>query len=223
MARRTGLTRAAARRFLLTLQTIGYVGSDGRYFSLRPRVLDLGYAYLASLSLTDVVQDHLARAAEELHESCSAAVLDGDHIVYVARASTKRIMAINLTVGTRLPAASTSMGRVLLAALPPRELDRRLAEIELPAYTDRTIVDRATLGQELGRVREQGWCLVDQELEIGVRACALPIHDADGRVIAAINASAHASRVTLAAFKKTFQPRLRDAGRAIEADLRARR
>ena len=204
VARQTGLSRAAARRSLITLQTLGYVGSDGRQFYLTPRVLTLGYAYLSSLSLADVAQSHLTDLANEVHESCSASVLDGFDIVYVARAATKRIMTISLSVGTRLPAHATSMGRVLLAALP----------------ADRTIVDQGRLRAEVEKTRSRGWGLVDQELEDGVRSIAVPVHDASGRVAAAVNTSAHATRVPLTTLQRTFLPKLRDCAAAIDAELR---
>ena len=167
VAERTGLTRAAARRFLLTLQELGYVGSTGRQFSLRPRVLALGYAYLSSFSVAQIAQPHLEDLAEELHESCSVSVLDGDDIVYVARASANRIMTIALTVGTRLPPYPTSMGRVLLAWLPEAELDAHLSRITLHKLTEHTVTDPAQLRQILAQVRAQGWAAVDQELEAG--------------------------------------------------------
>ena len=151
VAERTGLTRAAARRFLLTLQELGYVGSTGRQFSLRPRVLALGYAYLSSFSVAQIAQPHLEDLAEELHESCSVSVLDGDDIVYVARASANRIMTIALTVGTRLPPYPTSMGRVLLASLPPGELDAHLQRTSLRKLTERTVVDETELRRDPGQ------------------------------------------------------------------------
>jgi len=223
VARETGMTRAAARRFLLTLEHLGYVASDGRLFSLRPRVLQLGYAYLSSFSLAEIAQDHLEELAEEIHESCSASVLDGDDIVYVARSSTNRIMTIGLSVGARLPAYCTSMGRVLLAGLDAPDLDHYLRTANLQARTDRTITDRARLRSEIDLVRAQGWCLIDQELEDGVRSVAAPVHDGSGRVVAAINTSAHAARVTLETLRTQFLPALRACGQRIDQDLAGRR
>jgi IclR family transcriptional regulator, pca regulon regulatory protein len=223
VARKTGLTRAAARRFLITLQTLGYVGSEGRQFFLTPRVLRLGYAYLSSLSVADVAQTHLEQLADVVHESCSASILDGFDIVYVARAATKRIMTISLSVGTRLPAHPTSMGRVLLAALPDDQIDAYLESVPLAQLTDRTIVDRAALRAELEKTRVRGWCIVDQELEDGVRSVAVPVHDDAGRVVAAVNTSAHAARVPLAKLQKHFLPRLRECASAIDAELQALR
>jgi IclR family transcriptional regulator, pca regulon regulatory protein len=222
VAERTGLTRAAARRFLLTLQELGYVGSTGRQFSLRPRVLALGYAYLSSFSVAQIAQPHLEDLAEELHESCSVSVLDGDDIVYVARASANRIMTIALTVGTRLPPYPTSMGRVLLASLPGEELDAHLRRTELRKLTERTVVDETELRQILAKVAAQGWAAVDQELEAGVRSIAVPIRDSSGRVVAAINASAHAARVQMRTLEKQFLPRLLSAAQQIDAELATR-
>jgi len=222
VAERTGLTRAAARRFLLTLQELGYVGSSGRQFSLRPRVLALGYAYLSSFSVAQIAQPHLEDLAEELHESCSVSVLDGDDLVYVARASANRIMTIALTVGTRLPPYPTSMGRVLLAHLPAAELDAYLSRTELRKLTERTVVDPAELRAILATVRSQGWAAVDQELEAGVRSIAVPIQDSSGTVVAAINASAHAARVPMRTLEKEFLPRLLDSARQIDSELATR-
>lgn len=222
VARETGMTRAAARRFLLTLEHLGYVSSDGRLFSLRPSVLQLGYAYLSSFSLAEIAQDHLEELAEQLHESCSASVIDDEDIVYVARASTNRIMTIGLSVGTRLPAYCTSMGRVLLAALDADALDAYFATADLHRRTGRTITDEKSLREELNRVRHQGWCLLDQELEEGVRSVAVPTHDASGRVVAAINTSAHATRVTLQTLREEFLPLLRACADKIDSDLASR-
>ncbi len=220
VARQTGLSRAAARRSLITLQTLGYVGSEERQFYLTPRVLALGYAYLSSLSIADVAQAHLTDLANEVHESCSASVLDDFDIVYVARAATKRIMTISLSVGTRLPAHATSMGRVLLAALPSEQLDHYLATVRLSPLTERTVLDKNRLRAEVEKTRTRGWCLVDQELEDGVRSLAVPIHDSSGRVVAAVNTSAHATRVPLATLQRSFLPKLRECAAAIDAELR---
>lgn len=223
VARETGMTRAAARRFLITLESLGYVTTDGRLFSLRPSVLQLGYAYLSSFSLAEIAQEHLELLAERLHESCSASVLDEQDIVYVARASTNRIMTIGLSVGARLPAYCTSMGRVLLAHLSPRDLDAYLAHADLHARTERTITSPDRLRSELELVREHGWCMQDQELEDGVRSLAVPVRDADGRVVAAINVSAHASRVTMDELQQAFLPALIACAREIDEDLAGRR
>jgi IclR family pca regulon transcriptional regulator len=184
VARLTGITRATARRILLTLEELGHVRSDGRLFSLTPRVLSLGWAYLSSLNLWEIAQPLMEDLVEETHESCSAATLDLPDIVYVARVPTRRIMTIALGVGTRLPAHATSMGRVLLADLPASELDPFLASTKLERFTDLTITDPDELRSTLAEVREQGWAMVDEELEVGLRSVAAPIRSADGRTIA---------------------------------------
>jgi IclR family transcriptional regulator, pca regulon regulatory protein len=220
----TGLTRAAARRFLLTLVSLGYVRSDGRQFSLRPRVLELGYAYLSGLALPDVAAPHMEELVARLHESSSISVLDGQHVVYVVRVPTKRIMTVAISVGTRFPAYATSMGRVLLAALPSDELEQYLAEVSrtpLEALTNRTVTDPLQLRDLLGRVAEQGYAIVDQELEEGLRAVAAPIRGAPDVGTAAINVSAHAARVSMAALREQILPVLLETAAQIEADLRA--
>ncbi|MBB5777182.1 IclR family transcriptional regulator [Nonomuraea jabiensis] len=221
VARATGLSRAAARRFLLTLEDLGYVRSDGRLFSLTPRVLELGYAYLSSLSLPEVADPHLERLAAEVHESASVAVLDGEDVVYVARVATARIMRVAISIGTRFPAYCTSMGRVLLAALPPDELDAYLEGASLRRLTSHTIVLPAALRAELGKVRGRGWAMVDQELEEGLRSIAAPIRDRSGRTVAAVNVSTHASRTTLQAARRDLLPPLLATAAKIEADLAA--
>lgn len=223
VARSTGLTRAAARRFLLTLVELGYMRTDGRLFGLRPRVLELGYAYLSSLSLPEVAQPHLEELVAKVHESCSVSLLDGNDIVYVARVPTKRIMTVAISVGTRFPAYATSMGRVLLAHQPADWLDEYLASVELRALTPRTITDRAKLRSTLNRIRSQGFAVVDQELEEGLRSLAVPIHDAPGAVIAAMNVSARTSRGSSEAIRRELLPPLQAAAQQIETDLRGQR
>jgi IclR family pca regulon transcriptional regulator len=220
VARIAGLTRAAARRFLLTLVKLGYMNlSDGR-FSLSPRVLELGYAYLSSLTLPEVAQPHMEALVASVNESSSISVLDDTEIVYVARVPTRRIMSITLSVGTRLPAYVTSMGRVLLAALPEAELEARLARIEVRPLSARTIKDVPALRGVLERVRRQGWATVDQELEEGLRSLAVPIHDASGAVIAALNVSVHATRGSMTTLRREFLPLAQGAALAIEDDLK---
>jgi IclR family transcriptional regulator, pca regulon regulatory protein len=221
VARATGLTRAAARRFLLTLVKLGYVHFDGGRFSLRARVLELGFAYLSSLSLPEVAQPHVEALVARVNESSSISVLDDTDIVYVVRVPTRRIMSITLSVGTRLPAFATSMGRVLLANLPRDELEGRLARIEIRPLTERTVKDEAALRHVLESVRKQGYAITDQELEEGLRSAAVPVRDASGRVVAALNISVHASRTSLQAIRQEFVPPLEQAAAAIEADVRA--
>lgn len=219
VAERTGLTRAAARRFLLTLVDLGYVTVDGRLFSLRPRVLELGYAYLSGMSLPEVAVPHLERLSERVRESSSVAVLDGEDVVYVARVPTKRIMAVAINVGTRFPAYATSLGRVLLAGLSPAELDAYLSRAVLRPFTERTVRSPQALRAELERVREQGWCLVDQELEEGLASVAAPVHDALGRVVAAVNVSTHATRRPPSTLHDALVGPLLEATGAIAAEL----
>lgn len=220
VARATGLTRAAARRFLLTLVKLGYVHfSDGR-FSLRPRVLDLGYAYLSSLSLTEVAQPHMEALVAKVNESSSISVLDDTEVVYVVRVPTRRIMSITLAVGTRLPAYATSMGRVLLAGLADDELDERLARVDIRPLTSHTVKSEEALRESIAVVRKQGFAMVDQELEEGLRSAAVPIHGASGDVTAALNVSVHASRASMTALKREFLPHALKAAAAIEDDLR---
>jgi IclR family pca regulon transcriptional regulator len=220
VARATGLTRAAARRFLLTLVELGYVRTDGRLFALRPRVLELGYAYLSSLSLPEVALPHLEALVAQVHESSSLSVLDGEDVVYVARVPTKRIMTVTINVGTRFPAYATSMGRVLLAAQPEDWFEEYLATAELRPLTRRTTTDPGRLRAVVSRARTQGFALVDQELEEGLRSLAVPVHGEDGRVVAAMNVSAHASKGTSEAIRRALLPPLQEAARRMEDDLR---
>ena len=219
-ARRAGIPPAAARRFLRTLAALGYVRSDGRRFSLTPKVLELGFSYLSALSLPEVMQPHLERLSREVDESVSAAVLAGAEIVYVARVPTRRIMTVRITIGTSFPAYATSMGRVLLAELSPVELDAVLAEAEPRALTERTLTDGAALAAEIERGRAQGWALVDGELEPGLRSIAVPVRGRDGRVAAAINVSTSASRTTNEQLREHHLPLLLETARAIETELR---
>ena len=219
VAAATGVTRAAARRFLITLSELGYVRGDGRLFSLTPRVLDLGYAYLSSLSLPALAEPHLEALVAEVDESSSVSVLDGGDIVYVARVPTSRIMTVAISVGTRFPAYATSMGRVMLAALPDDALDDYLAAAPLQRLTARTLATPAALRAEIRRVRAHGWALVDQELEDGLRSVAAPIRDPDGVTIAAVNISVAAGRATLDAIRRTLVPPLIATAARIEADL----
>lgn len=221
VARRTGLTRAAARRFLLTLARLGYVHQDGGRFSLRPRVLELGYAYLSALSLPEAALPHMEALVADVNESSSCAVLDDTDVVYVARVPTRRIMSITIAIGTRFPAYATSMGRVLLASLPPDELDERLARTTIRPLTARTVRDENALREALDAVRGRGWAAVDQELEEGVRSVGAPIRDSAGIVVAALNVSVHASRMTMTGLRRAVLPRLLETVAGIERDLAA--
>lgn len=221
VAARTGLTRATARRLLLTLGELGYVSTNGSRFSLTPRVLDIGYAYLSSLNVQQIAQPYLEALSERVHESVSVTALDGADIVYVARVPTKRIMTISLGLGSRLPAYCTSMGRVLLAELTPAELAAIVPE-RLEPRTVHTITSRAELERVLADVRRQGWALVDEELEVGLRSIAAPLRDASGRAVAAMNVSTHAGRTTTDEIHEQILPAVLAAARDIGEALAKR-
>lgn len=221
VAREASLTRAAARRFLLTLVELGYVRSDGREFSLRPRVLELGYAYLSGMTLPNVAYPHIQDLVDRVRESSSVAVLDGDEVVDIVRVPAKRIMTVSVPVGSRFPAHATSKGRVLLASLSLDDLDEYLATAHLDQLTDKTVTDPTRLRAVLDEVRSQGYAIVDQEMEEGIRAVAAPLRDGSGATVAAVNLSAYLSRVSIEAVRDEFLPSLLDTSRQIEADLKA--
>ena len=215
----TGTTRATARRFLLTLEHLGHIRSDGRKFSLTPHVLGLGYAYLSSLNWWKIAKVAMEDVVRELQESCSASVLDGKDVIYVARVSATRIMSINLSIGTRLPAHVTSLGRVLLSHQPPEMLDACLAEIEPRKFTEWTKTDPLELREAIETARMKGYALVDQELETGLRSLAVPIYDRNGRILAALNVGTHAARTRLDEMTGRFLPVLHEASRKITAQI----
>lgn len=215
VAAQTGLTRAGARRILLTLQTLGYVETDGRQFRLTPRILDLGFAYLSSLPIWNLAEPVMEDLVEEVRESSSAAVLDGLDVVYVLRVPTHKIMRTNLGVGSRLPACWTSMGRVLLAALPDEELQARLAAHPLQRWTEHTTTDVPTLLTRIRQARQQGWCLVNQELEEGLISIAAPLTNRSGQTVAALNISGQANRTSAEVMQETMLPALLKAAKTI--------
>ena len=221
VAQSTGLSRAAVRRCLYTLQQLGYAHLDERRgYRLRPKILSLGYAYLSSSPLPLAAKPVLDHASATLHESCSVAVLDGDEVVYVARsAATRRLMSIDLGVGSRLPAYCTSMGRVLLASLSPDELESRLRSAALVAYTDRTVTGVDALRARVTEVARDGHSVVDQELEIGLRSLAVPVRDLAGNVVAALNVSTHATRVSREDLIGRCLPVLEEAARDLAQQL----
>lgn len=219
VARRAEIPRAAASRFLRTLEQLGYVrAADGGRFRLTPRVLELGYSYLSGLSLPEIVQPHLDELSHRIGESVSVAVLDEADIVYVARAAARRVMSVRITIGTRLPAFATSMGRVLLAGLPADGVRAALAHDALPPFTERTTVDPDALTGLLAGVRADGYALVDGELEPGLRSIAVPLRNRAG-VVAALNASTSTARGSAADLRDEILPELRAAAAAIEAEL----
>jgi IclR family transcriptional regulator, pca regulon regulatory protein len=219
---RTDLSRATVRRFLHTLVELGFVRNDGRQFALTPQVLRLGTAYLSGLELPQIAQPHLEALSAKVGESTSAAVLDGPDIVYVARVATRRIMSVGITVGTRFPAYATSMGRVLLATLDAPQLDDYFAHAEMAPLTTRTLHDEDSIRNELAAVRVQGWALVDQELEIGLRSMGAPIYGAGGKPVAAINVSTSVGADDADGLKENALVALLDAARAITDDLAMR-
>jgi IclR family pca regulon transcriptional regulator len=214
-ARQTGMSRAAARRCLHTLRLLGYVSQVDGSFELAPRVLTLGYAYVGSTPLATMAQPVLERVSEEVNESCSLATLDGDDIVYIARAARRRVISIGLSVGSRLPAYCTSMGRAILAFASPAEQAGYLSRVQLVRHTKFTIVDRAALKAELRAVKTAGYALVDQELEIGLRSLAVPVRRAGGEAVAAINVGVHAVRVRCDTMTRAYLPILRNAAQEI--------
>ncbi|MDR5905352.1 IclR family transcriptional regulator C-terminal domain-containing protein [Halomonas qiaohouensis] len=220
VAARTGMNRARARRFLLTLHALGYVRKEQRYFELAPKVLQLGYSFLSANNYRSVIQQYLEDITAEIGESSSLGVLDGDEVIYVARSAAKhRLMAITLSVGTRLPAAHTSMGRVLLAQLPDAELDAYLERVVLERYTDKTITDKDELKACVLKVREQGYAVSDQELDSGLRSLAIPAFDANGRLLGAINISTNAARIDLETLTGRFLPLLQQKAQLIRTHV----
>jgi IclR family pca regulon transcriptional regulator len=220
VAAATGLARATARRSLITLEHLGYVTAEAGRFRLTPRVLELGFACLSGLTMAQIAQPHLVRLVQRVRDSASMAVPAGDDIRYVARVPTVRIMSVNITVGTRFPAYATGMGRVLLAGLPAAERAARLARVDLAPLTRHTITSADRLLKVLEEVAADGYALVDQELEEGLRSIAVPVRDVRGRVVAAVNVSTHASRSTVRQTREELLPPLRAAAEDIMADLR---
>ena len=223
VAGRSGLSRAGARRILLTLETLGYVSSDGKLFSLTPRILDLGFAYLSSMPIWNLAEPVMEALVGEVKESCSAAVLDGTDIVYVLRVPTHKIMSISLGVGSRLPAYCTSMGRMLLSALPEAELMKCLQASTLEARTKYTVTDVKELAAKVAQARKQGWSLVNQELEEGLVSMAAPITNRAGQTVAALNISGQANRTSAKAMQESMLPQLLAAAQAISRLLSVQR
>ena len=221
VAARTDMDRAKARRFLLTLHALGFVKRTGRQFELTPRVLQLGYAYQASNQYRAVIQQYLEDITAGLGESSSLAVLDGDDVVYVVRSAAQhRLMAITLSVGTRLPAAYTSMGRVLLAQLPEAELTAFLDRVRLEGFTESSVTDKEGLRAAIDRAREQGYSIVDQELDSGLRSVAVPVFAGSGELLGAINISTNAARVDMETLLNVYLPRLQQAAEAVQRTTR---
>ena len=219
VAKLTGITRAAARRYLRTLARLGYAAFDGRYYSLTPRILRLGYAYLASAPMPARIQPFLETISSETGESSSAAMLDGDEVVYIARSATRRIMSIGLGVGSRLPAYCTSLGRALLSCRSDAEIEAYLDRVRLEARTPYTVTERGQLLELLHETRMCGYSVINEELELGLRSIAVPVHQANGSATIAINVGTQAARVSPAEMTDRFLPALQAASRAIRYTL----
>jgi IclR family pca regulon transcriptional regulator len=219
VAELTDLAPATARRILRTLQEHGYVEVRGRNYRLTTKILELGHAFVASLRFVDLCLPKMHELVAELQESVSVSVLDGEDILYIARVPKRRLLTMTISVGTRLPAHATSMGRVLLANLSEDELSAFLRETTFRRYTLGTVVEKKQFQRELSRVREQGWALVDQELELGVRSIAAPIVRGNGEVIAAMSVVSHPDRTDIDDMVTTFLPALQEAARRVSEDL----
>ncbi|RWC85506.1 MAG: IclR family transcriptional regulator [Mesorhizobium sp.] len=216
MAEEAGLTRAGARRFLLTLVATGYATQSGRVFSLSPRLLTVARTWLGGASLWSFAAPIMRAVAAQLNEACSAAILSGEDVVYVARIPGRRILSVSLDVGTRLPAYCTSMGRMLLAGLTPEELDGFLRQATIERRTPKTIVERPLLAKAIGKAGTDGFAIVDEELELGLRSIAVPIRDRSGRTVSAINVSTQSARFSVAEMEREILPALLDARQRIE-------
>lgn len=219
VSRTTDMTRATVRRFLLTLVREGYVFTDGKYFSLTPKILELGYSALSSMSMLEIAQPIMAQLADRLQESCFAVVLQGDSVIYTARATSQRYISVGITVGSRVPAHCVSSGRVLLAGLPEDEFEAYLENAELTKFTPNTITSRVKLRSAVEEVRMQGWSIVDQELEIGLRSISVPIKDRSGATIAALNVPCPSARITYDYMRTTILAELMAASNRITSGL----
>jgi IclR family pca regulon transcriptional regulator len=219
ISHKTGIPRAAVRRCLHTLKQLGYADSEANNFTLKPKILTLGYSYLSSTPLTVSAQPYMDQISRTLNESCSLAVLDGNNVLYVSRSSTSRIMSVALNVGSRLPAYCTSLGRAMLAYLPDDALKAYFNSVELKAYTERTVVSQKRLKEILAETREAGFTIVEEELEVGLRSIAVPVRGASGTVVAALNIGAQSTRVTSRQMKEAFLPVLLKGSQELSALL----
>ncbi|MDH4871123.1 IclR family transcriptional regulator C-terminal domain-containing protein [Pseudomonas sp. BN515] len=220
ISHRTEIPRAAVRRCLHTLMKLGYVTTDGRTYSLLPKVLTLGHAYLSSTPLAVTAQPILDRLSDQLHEACSMATLEGDEILYIARSATpNRLISVDLSVGSRLPAYCTSMGRILLAALDDAALDDYLEHADLQVKTSRTVHTAEGLRASIAEIRRQGWVIIDQELEMGLRSVAVPVRDSAGQVLAALNVGTHVGRISRQELETRFLPALLEASKDLSTRL----
>jgi IclR family pca regulon transcriptional regulator len=219
VAQATGMTRATVRRFLLTLAHEGYVEISGKHFSLRPKILELGFSALSSMDLWDVVQPVINDLSEKLGESCFSAVLDGDSVIYVARATPNRRVNVGISIGSRVPAHCVSTGRVLLAALPADELHQYIDSMVLTKFTPNTVTSKVQLRGMLEEVRRQGWSIVDQELEVGLRSLSVPVRDGNDQIVAALNVCCPSTRISLEDMKTRILALTLEAARNISSAL----
>ncbi len=219
----TGISKPSARRIVLTLQALGYMSNQDGAFRLLPKVLDLGYAYISSFELPEIAQPHLDALNERLGEVCSLGVLDGDDVIYLARSQSKRVMSTTIRIGSRIDPSATAVGRVLLAHLPEAELASFLESHTFQAYTEHTVTDPDVLRARLAEIRDRGWELADQEVELGVRTVAAPITDASGETVAAVNIAANYMRVPMDRLLGEFLTDLRNTAEQIRQDLVAYR
>jgi IclR family pca regulon transcriptional regulator len=216
VAARSGLSRAAARRLVLTLQHLGYVRADGRDYTLTPRVLELGFGFLGSLNLSDLAQPLMEELSRRVDESCSMAVLDAQSIVYVARVPVRKVMTVSLGVGAQLPAYCSSMGRVLLGGLDDAELASWLKACKPVRHTEHTIVDRRGLRRAIDEARAQGFAYVEEELELGLCSIAVPVRNREGRVAAALNIGMRFDGAARERAIEVLAPALEETAAAIE-------
>ena len=216
----TGLTRAGARRILLTLEYLGYVSQENRKFSLTPKILDLGYSYLSANPLWELATPYMEEVVQQTGETCTISVLEGNDIVYIIRVATHRIMSVNLSIGSRLPAWATSMGRILLGGVTEKQLDSILSTSNIIGFTPRTVTDIESLKNIIALSRQRGFCFVNEELEEGLQSIAVPIFGRDGRIIAAMNVGGHANRVNRAGLLENVLPHLQNAAFKISQSLK---
>ena len=221
VSRTTGMTRARVRRFLLTLVREGYVESDGKLFWLRPKTLELGFSVLSSMNLLDAAQPIMNRLTDKMKESCFAAVLDKDSVIYIARASSNRVIDVDIHVGSRVPAHCVSTGRVLLAALPDEQMNEYLENATLEKLTEYTVTSKVELRSLLEETRRQGWSIVNQELELGLMSISVPIRTQSGDIIAALNLSGPTSRTTMEELRTRYLGELLEASQKITMCLTA--
>lgn len=220
VANKANMTRAGARRFLLTLTALGYIAKDGRKFRLTPKILTLGYAFMSSLPLAELAQPFLDQVTRDTGESSSMAVLDKFDITYITRSRARHLLMVGVHVGTRLPTCTTSMGRILLSTLDNTALARYLDELHMEQYTVRTITTTLALRVEIERARDQGYYVLDQELEIGLRSIAVPVFGQDeGKMVAAINIATNAATVSKKRLLSDFLPILRRASEEIRSAI----